>query len=229
MTLNKNQDIAKEAAAHAAAELVQDDMMIGLGTGSTAKFLIQKLIERHREGLRFQAVASSERSAIQAAEGGIKLYNLDAVISLDLTIDGADEIDLKKQMIKGGGGALLREKILASISKEMVVIVDETKVVKQLGAFPLPLEVSPFAANATLNSIKKLGYNGAFRYTSEGKHYITDNGNYIVDIKYPHLCQHPEKDNEKFLNIPGVLGTGFFLNMAGRVFVGHNNGAVSTL
>lgn len=229
-TPNSNKNLAKQAAAKAALALVQSNMLIGLGTGSTAHFFIEYLIERCRQTpLKISAVATSKRSADQAQAGGIPLYDINRITTLDLTVDGADEIDHQKRMIKGGGGALLREKIIASISREMAVIVDESKWVKQLGAFPLPVEVIPFAHQLTLHRMATMGYQGRFRTTAEGELYVTDNGNYIIDISFPKGCLSPEKDNEQLRSIPGVVETGFFFNLAGRVFVGHADGHVKTI
>lgn len=215
----------KRAAGIAAAALVEDGMLVGLGTGSTATFFIESLIERCRTSdLQIQAIATSDRSARQAAAGGIALLDPATISTLDITVDGADEIDKQKRMIKGGGGALLREKIVATSSGEMIVIVDESKVVDHLGGFPLPLEVAAFAYNATLYKVCSLGYDGAMRKTKDGQLYITDNGNYIIDITFPHRCISPEKDQAALKAIPGILETGFFLGIAGRVIVGQNDG-----
>jgi len=221
-------DLAKKNVGKAAAALVQDGMLLGLGTGSTAKFFIESLIERCRNGLKVSAVATSARSAKQAQDGGIPLIDMAHITSLDMDVDGADEVDTKKRMIKGGGGALLREKIIASISREMIVIVDESKVVNQLGLFPLPIEIVPFAHHATLRKVTSLGFNASFRHSDNGNLYITDNGNYIIDIKYPNPCANPEKDDLILKNIPGVVETGFFFNMAGRILIGRNDGTVET-
>ncbi|HEV8051531.1 MAG TPA: ribose 5-phosphate isomerase A, partial [Parachlamydiaceae bacterium] len=184
-----NNDVqkAKQAAGNAAAALIQSGMLVGLGTGSTAVFFIDSLIERcKKESLKVTVFPSSERSAKQALAGGIPLCDENQVTSLDVTVDGADEIDNKKRMIKGGGGALLREKIIASMSKEMIVIVDPTKVVKELGGCPLPVEVVPFAHHATLYKVRNEGFDGALRLKQDGNLFVTDNGNYIIDIKFPH-------------------------------------------
>ena len=218
-------DIAKQAAGNAAADLIQDDMLVGLGTGSTAFFFIEKLIERCRQGLKISAVASSERSKQQALIGGIPIRDINEVTSLDITADGADEIDQKKRMIKGGGGALLREKILASMSREMIVIVDESKLVKQLGKFPLPVEIVPFAYPATIKKIEDLGFRGEIRQKDK-KIYITDNGNFIFDVHFQELCSMPEKINDALKTIPGVIETGFFFNLATRVLIGQPDGSV---
>lgn len=217
---------AKQAAAETAATFVQSGMTLGLGTGSTANFFIEAIAARCKAGLTVQAVASSQASLKLAEQLGIPLADMNQVSSLDLTVDGADEIDSKKRMIKGGGGALLREKIVAAMSREMVVIVDSSKCVKALGAFPLPVEVFPFGFKATLNHLHSMGYKGKMRLLKDGARYVTDNGNYIYDIALPYPCQAPEEDERKIRAVPGVLETGFFLNMAGRVVVGYQDGKV---
>lgn len=219
---------AKAAVGKASAELVQDGMVVGLGTGSTAVYFIDHLASRYHQGLKIQAVATSQRSYDQAKSLGIPLLDINALTHIDITIDGADEIDPKKRMIKGGGGALLREKIIAYMSQEMVVIVDENKVVPSLGAFPLPIEIVPFAFSATLHHINEMGYHGILRKTSE-RPYITDNGNFIYDVKLKYPCQDPEKVHADIRSIPGVVDTGFFFNLAGRVLVGNENGKVTIL
>src|SRR3990167_1284623 len=178
-----DQESMKKRAASEAAEWVESHMIVGLGTGSTVFHFIEKLIERCKNGLQIQAVSSSNNSSKQAEEGGIPLLDINTITTIDMTFDGADEIDPKKRMIKGGGGALLREKILADSSREMVVIVDETKIVDYLGQkAKLPLEILPFAYLATEQKIKKLGYAGEFRKTTNHLLYTTDNGNLIFDI-----------------------------------------------
>lgn len=219
-------DIAKESAAKAAVNFIQNGMVVGLGTGTTAFFFIKHLIERCKQGLTVQAVATSKRSYEQATAGKIPMLDIEKLTSIDITVDGADEIDEKKRMIKGGGGALLREKIVASMSKEMIVIIDKNKRVKCLGKFPLPVEILPFAHRSTLNKIEQLGYQGNLREDSQGKIYVTDNGNYIYDIAFEHLCDNPERDDERLRSIPGVLETGFFFHLAGRVITGFDDGHV---
>lgn len=224
-----NSNIAKKAAGNAAADFVKSGMIVGLGTGSTASYFIQSLIDRCRQGLKIKVVATSERSRKQAIDGGIPFCDIDTITSIDLTVDGADEIDHQKRMIKGGGGALLREKIIASISKEMVVIVDENKLVENLGAFPLPVEIVPFAYQAIIFQINSLGYSGTIRRNEKSEIYITDNGNYIFDIHFQELRFHPEIDQQKIKAIPGVIETGFFFNLAGRVLIGKSDGSVKQL
>lgn len=219
---------AKKAVGHAAAEMVEDGMRLGLGTGSTAKEFIACLIERCRQGLKIEAIATSRRSEEQARQGGIPILSSDEVTALDITFDGADEVDTHKRLIKGGGGALLREKIVASMSQEMVVLVDQSKCVKQFGRFPLPIEIVPFAYRATVEKIGRIGYRGTLRRKSNKELYVTDGGHYIYDINLP-IDREPEEIQRELLSIPGVIETGFFLNLAGRVLVGCEDGSVKIL
>jgi ribose 5-phosphate isomerase A len=222
-----NHQKAKDAAGKAAAELVKDGMLVGLGTGSTAACLIQHLIERCRQGLKIQAVATSIKSQQLAQAGGIPFVNINDVIKLDLTIDGADEIDPQKSMIKGGGGALLREKIVATMSNEMIVIIDESKLVTKLGAtMPLPIEIVPFAHMVTARKLEDFGFFGKFRLLANGQPWLTDNGNYILDITLPKQDFNPEHANLLIRSVPGVVETGLFINIAGRVVVGYQDGKV---
>jgi ribose 5-phosphate isomerase A len=220
-------NFSKECAGRAAADLIKNGMVVGLGTGTTAKYFIDSLIQRCQKGLEITAIATSKQSEEQAKAGGIPLLDIKKLKTLDLTVDGADEIDAHKQMIKGGGGALLREKIIASYSRELIIIVDEDKVVDKLGIFPLPLEILPFAHEALLRKMQTLGYHASLRQKGNQELYVTDNGNYIMDIHFPSGCDDPKKDNDIFRNIPGVLETGFFLQMAGRVLIGCKDGSVT--
>ena len=217
-------ELAKKAAAKRAAELIESGMLVGLGTGSTAAFFISFLAKRYREGLNISCIATSTQSAEQAKKEGLPLYSIDDMQSIDITVDGADEIDSQKRMIKGAGGALVREKIIASSSREMIVIVDERKVVKQLGGIPLPVEIIPFAHKATISKLEALGYSGKLRMGLSGTVYTTDNNNYIYDI--PLKSSHHSLEEMDFMiqSIPGVVDTGFFFNLAGRVIVGYFDG-----
>lgn len=217
---------AKQAAGRAAAEFVESGMVVGLGTGSTASKFIERLIEKCRQGLKIRAVASSIESQKQAAAGNIPLLDINAITSLDLTVDGADEIDSHKRMIKGGGGALLREKIIASISRNTIIIVDESKVVSHLGKFPLPVEILPFGYPATLVQIEQLGYRPFLRKNPEGATFVTDNGNYICDIHFSNVLKDPEQDQIRLQGIPGVLSTGFFFHLAKKVIVSYYDGHI---
>lgn len=223
------QEIGKKAAAQEAVKLIEDGMRVGLGTGSTAKFFIEALGEICKKGLSITAVATSESSTNLAKKLHIPLVDINAIDYLDITVDGADEIDHQLRMIKGGGGALLREKIVATMSTTVVAIVDSEKVVKHLGKFPLPVEILPFATAATLAAINKLSFFPVIRLQKDGSIYVTDNGNYIADIKLPYPCLHPEEDDKRLREIPGVLETGFFLNLATMAIVGHPDGTTKKM
>jgi ribose 5-phosphate isomerase A len=219
---------AKRKAGYAAAELIENGMTVGLGSGSTASFFIERLAERCREGLRVSAAASSHSSLQQARAGGIPLLDPQDAIHLDVTVDGADEIDAFKRMIKGRGGALVRERILASMSKEMIVVVDESKLAPLLGASPLPVEIIPFGRAFTLHKLENLGYKGTVRIAPNGGPFVTDNGNWIIDIHFDAPRKDPERDHERILNVPGVVDTGFFFHLAGRVIIGFFDGQIVT-
>ena len=218
--------IAKKAAGEAAAALIHDGMLVGLGTGSTAAFFIEALGKRVKEGLKITAVATSQESVRQAEHLGIPLLDQGSVTTLDVTVDGADEIDPRKNMIKGGGGALLREKLLAQSSREMIVIVDETKLVDHLGAHPLPVEIAPFVYHSTIERMKAKGYQGSLRMTRENTPFVTDNGNYIFDIQFSKSITDPLHEHERLKAITGILETGLFFNIAGRVVIGYEDGLV---
>ncbi len=216
-------EAAKRLAGEKAASFIENGMIVGLGTGSTAAYFIEHLIERCKKGLKITAVASSTPSQELAKKGGIPLVDINSITLIDVTVDGADEIDPEKRMIKGAGGALLREKIVASMSKEMIVISDETKLSPHLGSRKLPVEIIPFAHPATISKLKKRGYQGELRLKGRSP-YLTENGNYIFDIEL-HQCR-PEEDHEAILQVPGVVETGFFLDYAGRVVIGFLDGTV---
>lgn len=214
---------------YCAADLVQSGMRVGLGTGSTAFFFVQRLIERCAQGLRIEAVASSLQVMTQARKGGIPLLDLAEIEFLDLTVDSADEIDSQKRMIKGGGGAHVREKIVASMSKEVIIIVDESKCVQKLGACKLPVEILSFAPQATAHRIECLGYHGNLRLDVTGAPFVTDNGNYIFDIHFASLRDNPEEDHEALIHLPGVVDTGFFFHLAHQVIIGYETGEIIRL
>ena len=226
-------DIAKQAAGEKAATFIESGMIVGLGTGSTAAYFIAALIAKYKQGLRIKAVASSHRSAESAKAGGIPVYDINDVTHIDITVDGADEIDPLKRMIKGGGGAHVREKILAASSSEMVVIVDESKVVQTLGKSKLPVEILPYGSTFSRKKIEALGLTGKWRCcdaTSLNQElFVTENGNFIFDIYFNSPIQHPEKVNEQLMQIPGVISTGFFFKMAGRVIVGKPDGSTFSI
>jgi ribose 5-phosphate isomerase A len=212
----------KQLAAEKAVEYVEDGMIVGLGTGSTSFFAIKKIGERVSQGLNITAVASSKASEELAKESGIRILPFSAIREIDIYIDGADEVDKNHNLIKGGGGAHLREKILASHSKKFIVIVDQTKCVEFLGKFSLPVEVVPFASNLTLNRLKELNPSSSFRMKNNSD-YITDNGNLIVDCAFGKI-EDPAALNDILHRIPGVVETGLFpKEMVHKVIVGKED------
>lgn len=217
----------KKLAAERAVEAIEDGMTVGLGTGSTAYYAIEKLGQRVKEGLHIRAVATSKRSEEQALELGIEIVPFAEVGRIDITIDGADEVDGSLQLIKGGGGALLREKIVAARSDKMFVIVGEDKLVDTLGAFPLPVEIVPFAYEWTMDALKELQLNPELRM-SDGEPYVTDNGNYIADCHGVSIAD-PASLHASLNAIAGVVENGLFVDMAHTVVVGRENGGIDTI
>lgn len=222
------QNKTKAIAAKAALSFIKDGMKVGLGTGSTAEFFIRELALLCNKGLKIQALATSKASHHLAETLHIPLMDPQNTISLDVVVDGADEVDAQKNMIKGGGGALLFEKIVAAMAKEMIVIVDESKVVTQLGAFPLPLEISPYAYQATFHHLEKAGYAPKIRKTSFG-HFLTDSGHMTFDLQLTSPITDPYALDRSLKSIPGVLETGLFLRLATKVIVGHPNETVTLM
>jgi ribose 5-phosphate isomerase A len=222
-------DAQKRAAAARAVELVRPGMRLGLGTGSTAKHFVDLIGERVRAGLDVIAVPTSEATHAQALACGIRLTTLDQTPELDLTVDGADEIASDLSLIKGGGGALLREKIVAAASGRMVVIADETKWVSTLGAFPLPIEVTPFGYLATLRAVEKAiaavqrGGPLKQRLGKDGHPFVTDGGHWIIDAQLGRI-DDPEALARALSVIPGVMEHGLFVGMAHLVIVAGSNG-----
>ncbi|PEM53510.1 ribose 5-phosphate isomerase A [Bacillus wiedmannii] len=213
----------KQLAGEYATNFVKDGMKVGLGTGSTVYWLIQKLGERVKEGLSFQAVPTSKETEVLAKQLNISLISLNDVQSLDLTIDGADEIDANLQLIKGGGGALLREKIVATSSKELIIIADESKLVTHLGTFPLPVEIIPFSWKQTERKIQSLGCQTTLRLKNN-ETFITDNNNMIIDCIFPHNITNPTNLHTQLKMITGVVETGLFVNMTSKAIIGTKNG-----
>ncbi|PIS03076.1 MAG: ribose 5-phosphate isomerase A [Chlamydiae bacterium CG10_big_fil_rev_8_21_14_0_10_42_34] len=214
-------NIAKEAAGIKACELIRDGMIVGLGSGSTAECFIKSLGERN---LRIQTVPSSRASADLAKSLKMEVIDINSVPRIDITVDGADEIDIQNRMIKGGGGAHVREKILASASDEMVVIVDDSKLVDAVGRGKLPVEVMFFGSPATRSKIEALGFSGKWRQNDDETLFITENGNLLFDIHFKAPPKDPENVHELICQIPGVIDTGFFFNMAKRVIIGYPDG-----
>jgi len=216
-------DLAKKNAAKAAIKFIKPNTIVGLGSGSTSEYFINYLIEEVKKGLDITAVSSSKRSEEIAKKGNILIKNIDEVSQIDITVDGADEIDNEKRMIKGGGAAHVREKILAVSSKEMIAIVDETKVVSKLGKRKLPVEVLPFGHTHVKSTLKKMNFLSSFRKNEKSSYLITDNGNYILDVDISNSKDSPENIHSKIKAIPGVVDTGFFFNIAKRVIIGFEN------
>ncbi|WP_237980322.1 ribose 5-phosphate isomerase A [Bacillus thuringiensis] len=213
----------KQLAGEYAANFVKDGMTVGLGTGSTVYWTIQKLGKRVKEGLSFQAVPTSKETEALAKQLSIPLISLNEIDILDLTIDGADEIDSNLQLIKGGGGALLREKIVATSSKELIIIADESKLVTHLGTFPLPVEIIPFSWKQTESKIQSLGWQTTLRLKNN-ETFITDNNNMIVDCIFPNHILTPSDLHKQLKMITGVVETGLFVNMTSKAIIGTKNG-----
>jgi ribose 5-phosphate isomerase A len=219
---------AKQLAAEHAVQFVKNGMTVGLGTGSTSAFAIEAVGKKVQQGLSIKAVASSLRSEELAKNSGITLIPFSEVQTIDIYIDGADEVDKDLHLIKGGGGALLREKILAFNSKQFLVIVDSSKMVQHLGAFLLPVEVVPFAMELTLKQLQKTGCTTSIRMQNN-KQYITDNGNLIIDCDFKKI-EKVEELHHFINNIPGVVENGLFLNsIVSQVIVGQENGGVNVM
>lgn len=221
----------KRSAAQAAMSEIQSGMRIGLGTGSTAKHFVDLLGDAVAEGFQCLCVPTSEATAAQARSRGIPLTTLDDIDSLDVTIDGTDEIDRSFRLIKGGGGALLREKIVAAASSRMVVIADDSKLVETLGRFPLPIEVNPFGLSATRRAIEmlmaKFGAEGALALRSQqgDKTFVTDGGHYILDASFGRISD-PEALSAALLSIPGVVQHGLFLDLCREAYLAAPDGVI---
>ncbi len=224
-----NPEDLKRRAAEKALDLVEPGMRLGLGTGSTAKHFVDLVGARVKAGLDVVCVPTSEATRAQAANLGIRLTTLDETPELDMTVDGADELDADLRLIKGGGGALLREKIVAAASSRFVIIADATKLVKVLGRFPLPVEVVPFGRQATVNLLSELaaetGCEGdvRLRLTKDGKSFVTDNGNLIYDCHFGRI-DDPEMLDEALKMVPGIVENGLFLGLADIAFVASASG-----
>lgn len=222
-------DAWKRLAAEHAIELIEPGMRLGLGTGSTARVLVDLLGQRVKEGLGVLCVPTSEATRLQAAALGIPLTTLDETPMLDLTLDGADEVDAELRLIKGGGGALLREKIVATASERMVVMADISKKVATLGAFPLPVEVVRFGHVSTRNMIEMLAADAGcqgpitLRLGKDGQPFVTDNGNLIFDCAFGRI-EEPDALDEALKLIPGVVENGMFLGIADAAIIAGPDG-----
>lgn len=216
----------KQAAARAAVALVESGNVVGLGSGSTAAYAVQFLAERVREGLKITGIPTSQKTQHLAQELKIPLATLDEHSSIDIDIDGADEIDPQLNVIKGGGGALLREKIIASISRRFIVIADSSKQVARLGKFPLPVEIIPFAEKLIANRIADIGAEVTLRRGTDGNPYVTDEGHHILDCHFGEIAD-PAALAEKLRALPGVVEHGLFIGMAEMALIGKGGEVVA--
>jgi ribose 5-phosphate isomerase A len=211
-----NKEKEKENAALAAVALIEDHMVVGLGTGSTAYYAITAIAERVKKGLQIKAVPTSEQTAALALSLGIPLTDINAVDLIDITIDGADEFTKEKYMIKGGGGALLREKIVAAKTKKEIIIADASKLVDHLGKFKLPIEVIPFARGYVMEELRKL------QLKAEVRPFITDEGNNIIDVAFGKI-EDPVALSAQLNEITGVVTHGLFINLAFNILMGEGD------
>jgi ribose 5-phosphate isomerase A len=219
----------KKSVARYAVDSIKTGMTIGLGTGSTVYWLIQELGKRIQQGLEITVVPTSVQTKQLAKDAGLAVEDLDGIATLALTIDGADEIDLKGQLIKGGGGALLQEKIVAAASAGLVIIADASKLVLQLGKFPLPIEVIPFGHKQVQQKIIDSGLcSNVILRQKDGRPFITDHHHYILDCQYNNIVDAVMLNNNLH-NIPGIVETGLFINMANRAIVGYADGRIETI
>ena len=214
-------DAEKRLAAERAVALIEDGMVVGLGTGSTAAHAVRLLGERVAAGLRVKGVPTSEATRKLARESKIPMTGLKEAGRLQVTIDGADELDPQLRLIKGGGGALLREKIVAAASDMLVIVADASKVVQQLGAFPLPVEVVPFGLPVVIPAIAKLGAKPALR-GGDNAPFVTDEGHFILDCPFRKI-EDPEALASALSAIPGVVEHGLFLDLADRIIIGRRD------
>ena len=213
---------AKKRAAEAALDFVRDGQVLGLGTGSTAKYAIEAISRMVRGGLKLTGVPTSSATALLARSLGIPLVDMNEIKTIDLTIDGADEVDPGFNMIKGGGGALTREKLVAIASHRRVILVDESKLVGVLGQTrPLPVEVLPFSWAMTSRRLQQLGCIPRLRLVTEIS-FLTDNGNYILDCTFPGIVE-PAKLEKDIKLVPGVVESGLFIHLADTIVIGYDD------
>ena len=209
----KTSDLEKAAAARASLRFVRDGMTLGLGTGSTAAHAVRFLGEQVKAGLKIRGIPTSVHTGELAASLGIPLTTLDECQQIDVDIDGADEFDPQLHLIKGGGGALLREKIIASASRQVVIIADSSKQVAVLGKFPLPVEVIPFAQPLVAKRITALGATVKLRKDATGNPFVTDEGHHILDCNFGQIADPPTLAR-KLSDMPGVVEHGLFIDLA---------------
>ena len=217
----------KKLAGVEAVKHIEDGMIVGLGTGSTVEYTLRKLGELVRGGLKIQGIPTSVHTKRIAKEENIPLTTIEENPEIDVTIDGADEVDSNLNLIKGGGGALTREKIIAFNSKKVIIVVDDSKVVKCLGIdFALPVEVTKFGWPATKKTLEEFGCTVELRMIMEDEPFITDNGNYILDCEFIKI-DNPEELHVNLNNIPGVVENGLFIGLVDEVIVGGKQGLLT--
>mgnify|MGYP005782153573 FL=1 len=219
-----NQDELKAQTGQESVKYIKSGMTVGLGTGSTVRYMVDELGKQVQAGklTNITGVTTSRRTAKQAQDLGITIKDIDDIDNIDLCIDGSDEVSDDFQGIKGGGGALLWEKIVANASNQIIWIVDESKLVHKLGKFPLPVEVVPFGAQLVFNRFERKGYKPSWRMDGDQK-FLTDEKNYIIDLHLGEI-DHPEKLADELIHMVGVVETGLFLNRVNDVIVGTQNG-----
>lgn len=222
--MNKNIEQERQLAAKEAVKYIRDNQIVGLGTGGTASYAIREIGEMVKKGLRIQGIPTSDKTRELAESLNIPLVNINTVHAIDITIDGADEFDENLVLIKGGGGALLREKIVASLTREEIIIADSTKKVDVLGKFKLPVEIIPFASSYVLSQIKVLKGEGKIRMAGNVP-FITDQGNHIIDADFG-LIQDPVSLSDKLNDITGVVEHGLFINLANKIIMGNDDGVI---
>ncbi|KYK27017.1 ribose-5-phosphate isomerase [Thermoplasmatales archaeon SG8-52-1] len=217
----------KKLAGEKAVDYIDDEMIVGLGTGSTVEYTLKKLGKLVRSGLKIKGIPTSVHTKRMAVKQEIPLTTLEENPVIDITIDGADEVDSDLNLIKGGGGALAREKIIAFNSKRVIIVIDDSKIVKALGIdFPLPVEVLKFGWTSTQKTLEELGCNVELRKIMGNEPYITDNSNYILDCEFERI-EDPEQLEIDINNIPGVVENGLFIGLVDEVIVGGKQGILT--
>lgn len=225
--MTKDLEMEKKLAARQAVRFIKDNQIVGLGTGSTAMYAIREIGEMVKNGLQIQAVATSGQTEKLARSLNIPLVDINSIDSIDITIDGADEFSNDLTLIKGGGGALFKEKIVASLSRELIIIADSSKKVDLLGKFRLPIEVVPFASNYVLNQIRSINGMGEIRMLLDD-YFITEQGNYIMDCDFGFI-ENPLFLADQLKKIEGITAHGLFIDLAGKVIMGTDQAFITFL
>jgi len=220
-----SQDRAKRNAAEEAVRFVKDGMVVGLGTGSTAKIVVDLIGKKLSKDFKIKGMPTSIKTKQQAERLGIELIDIDDQDVIDLAIDGADEVAPDMSLIKGLGGALLREKKVEKKAKEFIIIVDESKIVEKLGRGELPVEVSSESHELIATEIENTGCKAKLRLENNGEAFVTDNKNYIYHCLFPNGIENPKEIDKNLQNINGVIDTGLFINMATKIIIGNNEGS----